>query len=213
MVAQWCKYMEEVKMKANKWSIEEFMEYVEEFKVQRLLAGETVAPPEEEIVKIFVKGLRPDELQTEIRRRGLKTMEGVVNTTNDVILQFKAMYDLHVPRKEERKEKADKPKRPESAKVDKPEATATVTCYKCLQSGHYASSCTNPRHPDSKWKEKKREAKAVIKRDAEAVVRSVRMFSSDLPSQADEFIRIETILLLPADELKTDRGWGVTMFF
>jgi hypothetical protein len=63
-------------------------------KIQRLLAGETEAPPEKEIVKTFIRGLRPDELQTEVRRRAIETLEEVVDETSAIILQFKPMFDV-----------------------------------------------------------------------------------------------------------------------
>jgi hypothetical protein len=65
MTSQWCRMVEEVKMKATTWSLEAYMEYMEEFRIQAFLAGREYAPPEKEVVKIFVKGLRPETLQTE----------------------------------------------------------------------------------------------------------------------------------------------------
>jgi len=226
LTSQWCKMMEEVKMKSNSWSIESYMEFVEEFKIQRLLVGETEAPPEKEIVKIFIRGLRPDELQTEVRRRAIETLEEVVDKTSAIILQFKPMFDVMSSKKDDKKpeSKEKKPKRDESsekfstaavpAKAETTSsASADITCYKCLQTGHYASACKNPKHPDSKWHPKKARSAKAVSNESEAVMRSVRVFATDLPSAADDFIRLETVVMLPEAELTVEpSGYGVPMF-
>ena len=69
MTCQCCRLVEEVKMKSSTWSLKAYLEYAEEFQLQCQLAGPEFAPPQKEMVKMFVKGLRPEALQTEIRRR------------------------------------------------------------------------------------------------------------------------------------------------
>ena len=47
-------------MKTSTWSLEAYLEYAEEFQLQCQLAGPEFAPPQKELVKMFVKGLRPE---------------------------------------------------------------------------------------------------------------------------------------------------------
>jgi hypothetical protein len=178
MTSQWCRMVEEVKMKVTTWSFEAYMEYAEDFRIQALLAGRDFAPPEKEVVKIFVKGLRPETLQTEIRRRNLDTLEEAMDVTSDVVIRYKAIFDLQPNlRKEDSKSDRYMPSIDQRSKTrgdgkfgnhDKPTVPSTivlgkskssfqsglssVTCYKCLKKGHLAPNCPNEKHPQSTWR-------------------------------------------------------------
>ena len=123
------------------------------------LAGPECAPPAKEIVKIFVKGLSPSSLQTEIRCRNFETLEQALEECADVVVKYKAIFDLQAsmnkrPSKKE-KQLSDKKKPvdvdpgsagdtvPEkSSKVEKSvnlRDKSSITCYKCLKKGHLAS--------------------------------------------------------------------------
>jgi hypothetical protein len=223
MTSQWCKLVEEVKMKTINWSCEAFVEFLEDFKFQCQLVGKEFAPPEKEIVKIFLKGLSPPSLQTEIRRRLIESLEEVIDVTSDVIVKYKAVFDLQPSAIKKDKDYSHTKKKQvvsdtvvtSSATVPDKESNKAFgtkkvedkkppTCYNCLQKGHLAYNCPNPRHPESTWKA--RRARSIKKSDdvpdeePQAVARSVRVFSTDLVQSTDEFIRIPTKLLLAQDE-------------
>jgi hypothetical protein len=93
MTTQWCRLLEQVKMTTQTWSLEFYLEYVEDFRFQMAIAGRDFQPPESEVVKIFIRGLQPNTLQTEIRRKNLETLEEVIDETSDVIVRYKAIFD------------------------------------------------------------------------------------------------------------------------
>ena len=94
MATSWSLLVDQVKMKATVWSLEAFMEYVDDFRMQLRLAGDECAPPQKEIVKIFVNGLSPKSLQTEIRKRQFETLGVAAEQGVEIVLRFKPIFDL-----------------------------------------------------------------------------------------------------------------------
>ena len=227
MVTQYCRILESVKMTTSTWSLELYLEYVEDFKFQMMVAGFYFKPPESELVKIFVSGLQPRSLQNEIRRKNLQTLEAAIEEIGDTIVRLKAIFDLQdsLVRSSQKKGSSDKKSHTKVEDKDDPVDTppvvvtytkkpketprtkktgSTVTCYKCLQKGHLAPNCPNPKHPRSTWQPKT--VRAVKKSDEPEedtevpVARSVRVFAADLPSTTDSFIRLDVSLIAPAEE-------------
>jgi len=223
MTTQWCRLLEQVKMTTTSWSLELYLEYVEEFRFQIMLAGATYQPPEKEVIKIFVKGLQPSTLQTEMRRKNLEILELVIDETSDVIIQYKAIFDIQdsmvkaTPKKQNKKpstkvtedtDVAETPLRastpPKKSTSDKSSRKGPIVCYNCLQPGHKAPDCPNRKHPKSTYNP--RTVKSVKKsEEAESVTdppiaRSIRVFSSDLTSKSDSFIRLDVSVFAPVDE-------------
>jgi len=83
MTTQWCRLLEAVKMHTTIWSLESFLEYVEDFRFHMMLAGNEFQPPDSEVVKIFVKGLQPATLQTEICKKSLDTFVALCRLRNN----------------------------------------------------------------------------------------------------------------------------------
>jgi len=229
MTTQWCRLLEQVKMTTQTWSLEFYLEYVEDFRFQMAIAGRDFQPPESEVVKIFIRGLQPNTLQTEIRRKNLETLEEVIDETSDVIVRYKAIFDLtdsmvksptskkttnskkasSKATEEVSTDTADKVAAvavapPKKSKGDSSDKKKEVTCYKCLQKGHLAPNCPNPKHPRSTWQP--RTARAIKKSEESEVpaeqptARSIRVFSSDMQPSSDTFIRLDVSVFSPADE-------------
>jgi hypothetical protein len=226
MTSQWCRLLEQVKMSTTSWSLEAYLEYVEEFRFQMMLAGVTYQPPEKEVIKIFVKGLQPNTLQTEIRRKNLENLELVIDETSEVIIRYKAIFDIQESMvKSNPKKLVKKPSGKMTEETDVVEAPPVISnpskknfvrserkgppvCFNCLQPGHIAPQCSNRRHPKSTYVPKS--VKSVKKsEDSESVsdppvARSIRVFSSDLTSKSDSFIRLEVSVYSHLDETKVN---------
>ena len=169
MTSHYCRLIESVKMTAAQWSLELFLEYVEDFRFHMQIAGDTYSPPEAEMVKMFIKGIQPLSLHNEIKRKGLQTLEDVIVRTADVIIQYKAVMDLQESFSRPSTNKSSKkfhskvtedsvalPVTPQVVvpppKQKKDETNAKksdVACYKCLVKGHVAPNCPNAKHPKS----------------------------------------------------------------
>ena len=75
MTIQWCRLLEQIRMTSTSWSLEDFLEYRENFMFQMLLAGTAYQPSVKEVIRIFIKGLQPQSLQLEMRRREGESLE------------------------------------------------------------------------------------------------------------------------------------------
>ena len=84
-----------------------------------MLAGNEFQPPDSEVVKIFVKGLQPATLQTEIRKKSLDTLQEVIEETTDVIVRYKAIFDIQ--------ESVHKPSTKKSTKKSSSKVTEDTT--------------------------------------------------------------------------------------
>jgi hypothetical protein len=232
MTGQWCRLVEEVKMRSTTWSLEAFIEYTEEFRMQMIIAGTSYAPPQKEIVKLFINGLSPKTLQFEIRKKNIESLDEAMDTASQVVVQYKAIFDLQAFKESDKKNHNNfKSQKKDSSKKDSSSGEAgnskkgsaenspaeekfVPTCYKCLQKGHTVRECTNPKDPKSTWKDKsdwKNKRSRAIKAssaesdsDSEAVSRSVRVFSTDIDIAVDEFIRLKSLVMAVQEETKVD---------
>jgi hypothetical protein len=183
-----------------------------------------------------VKGLQPSSLQTEMRRKNLEILELVIDETSEVIIQYKALFDIQDSMVKTTQKKSNKrfgarvteenevaeapPRAPTPPKKSATEHSARkgpIVCYKCLQPGHKAPDCPNKRHPKSTYNP--RTVKSVKKSEETesvsdpAVARSIRVFSSDLTSKSDSFIRLDVLVFAPVDETKASpQSLSTTVF-
>jgi hypothetical protein len=227
MTSSYCRLLESVKMVTLNWSLELFLEYIDNFHFQLMVAGEECRPPDKELSKIFIRGIQSAALQLEIRRKGLETMEEIIQVTTEVIVRFRTISDLQesVPKVSSNHISKHNPKRvsrpmmdfvlptPSSLPVVQPprqlpssnfDRRKEITCYKCLKKGHLAPTCPNQKHPQSSWQP--RTARSMRKSDSAdsssetPTARSIRVFTTDIDQEKDVFIRLEVAILSPAME-------------
>jgi hypothetical protein len=123
---KWRLMMKNAKMEKSDLSLSTYSQYVEDFKFWMKAAGDNHKPPEKEIVKIFVNGLKPDIFKEEIYSRACENMRGVINEAREELATYREVLDISDRMKKSEvsrapsglqssdKKKAEKPGKPNS---------------------------------------------------------------------------------------------------
>ena len=173
--AHWIRAVSQVKLTGPDYSYPHFLEYADDFRFHMEVAGTTqrFVPSPKEKVKLFIKGLRPVELKNELFHCGGEDLDEVISYAEHYLLKVvpllpprivtkvKTFVDERFVKKKDfastvpswREKEGEKTMATtKSRDVNK---TSAIRCFKCLQLGHYATACPNPRHAESTHRPKK----------------------------------------------------------
>jgi hypothetical protein len=190
-------------------SLSTFLAYVEDFKFGIQVAGMAYKPPEKEVAKCFVQGLRPDLFRDEMQSRAFETVDQAIVGAREALSHFRDILEasMRLRLSDARREKgkfsdggarkvAVAPKSPETPKRSPTMGTpakldlSKVECYHCHKKGHYANKC-----PEKKMQDKTFPGPRVRKLDVEdTTVRSLRIRFTDLEQDEDPFLRYEVMV-------------------
>ena len=162
------------KMEKSNLSLNTYVQYVEDFKFWVMVAGNAHRqPPDKEVVKRFVSGLKPDIFREEICSRSFETLDVMVETRHE-LFNYRNIIEISVWIKRPEVKKESKDRTPEAhiskksgnyteahtgaplakdSKVSNSRKTIVikdVECFKYHKKGHYANKCRDEKAKDGK---------------------------------------------------------------
>jgi hypothetical protein len=221
--------LKNAKMMKDDLSLSTYSQYVEDFKFWMKAAGDTHKPPEKEVVKIFVNGLKPEIYRDEIYSRACENLRGVINEAREELATYREVLEIT-----DRMKKSDVKKSPvstatmEGKKSEKPGKSTTgasngvsskaasvaksndakdVECYHCHKKGHYANKCPDLKAKDTKGVFKVRKMDTGDDKTSEPVIRHIRIRYSDLGNE-DGFLRFWVLILNLGDPVPSPVNEG-----
>lgn len=141
--------LKRVKMKADDLAVSTLVRYNQDFEFCRLTVGDALEQfAEKNQVKVYVNGLRPNQLVYAVKLSDPKTLEDAMKVAMEqldilrtVNSQAKYFNSNQQSKESDGHKKQKKDEKPSSGKGK--EAMKDVVCYRCGQTGHIAPTCTN----------------------------------------------------------------------